>query len=272
MARQRFEAEVPDGMRLGFAQTSEGGVRGLLFDEETSKLVGHAEFFEAEDEDDWWSSTHPGSPDTPPQRDEEYDELIAAISDALALLVIHGVEAAAPHVRQWWQDKAVPAFKSTQMKVKSTLKRTTRSKKTDDGIVTAKMVTLNDTEPSDPCNQEDVGLEAIGPTMSSAEARQRFTDAVMAMAFARQQMRCLHNARISDDDGPLELASTLKELSPQRVGEAIHLVLEGDPSMLDHENLEAFKMRLVTAQLGGDLVPLETKTPVKLLRLAEGEQ
>jgi hypothetical protein len=272
MARQRFEAEVPDGMRLGFAQGSEGGMRGLLFDEETNKLVGHAKLFEAEDDDDWRSSTHQGSPSTPPQRDEQYDEFIAAISEALAHLVLRGVGTAAPHVRQWWQDKAAPAFKSTQMKVKSTLKRTTRSKKTDDGIVTGDMVTLNDTEPSDPSNQEDAGLDAIGPTMSSAEARQRFTDAVVAMAFAREQMRRLHNARISDDDGPSELASTLKELSPQRVGEAIHLMLEAEPSMLHRKNLVAFKTSLVTAQLGGDLVPLGNETPEELLRLAEGEQ
>jgi hypothetical protein len=92
------------------------------------------------------------------------------------------------------------------------------------------------------------------------------------MAFAREQMRHLHNARISDDDGPVELASTLKELSPQRVGEAIHLMLEADPSMLDRENLAAFKMSLVTVQLGVDLVPLRNETPGKRLRLAEGEQ
>jgi len=103
------------------------------------------------------------------------------------------------------------------MKVKSRLKRTTGSKTTDDGIVTADVVTLNDTEPSDPSNQEDAGPEAMGPTMSSAEDRQRFTDAVVALAFAQEQTGLLHNARISDGDGSLELASTLKKLSPQGV-------------------------------------------------------
>jgi len=90
------------------------------------------------------------------------------------------------------------------------------------------------------------------------------------MAFAREQMRRLHNARISDDDGPLELASTLKELSPQRVGEAIHLLLGANPSMLDRENLAVFKTRLVTTRLGGDLVPLGNETPEELLRLGRG--
>jgi hypothetical protein len=36
--------------------------------------------------------------------------------------------------------------------------------------------------------------------------------------------------------------------------------------------LVAFKTSLLTAQLGGDLVPLGNETPEELLRLAEGEQ
>jgi len=90
MPKQRFDAEVPDGMRLGFAYGAEGGTRGLLCDEKTDKLIGQAVFFEVEDDDDddWWTSTHQGRPDTQRQRDEERDQLIADIAGTLAFLVV----------------------------------------------------------------------------------------------------------------------------------------------------------------------------------------
>lgn len=51
MAWQHFKTEVPDGMRLGSATDSEGGVRGLLFDARTNRLVTHALFFRIHDGD-----------------------------------------------------------------------------------------------------------------------------------------------------------------------------------------------------------------------------
>lgn len=215
VVRQRFEAEVPEGMRLGSARSHDGGFRGMLFDEETNKLVTHANFYEVEDDED----------------DEDDDEFVKAISGALALLVI---SSAAPHVRRWWQRKAVPALRSTQLKVRSTWKRTARTSTTD-------LVTARQPEPSDLFS--DDRLQATGLTMTSEEAWRRFTEAVLAMAFARSQMSVLQNASISDDDGPSELARALQELSPERVEDAIHALLEADPSMLDRQNLAAFKLR-----------------------------
>lgn len=47
---------------------------------------------------------------------------------------------------------------------------------------------------------------------------------------------------------------------------------EADPSMLDSENLAAFRMSVGTGQHGGDLVPLTNETPRLVLRLVEDAQ
>lgn len=101
MARKRVEAEVPDGTRLGFAQDSDGGMRGLLFDEETGKLVGHANLFEYDDYGD-------SNDDPPPERDQDVDVIVEVISQVLTNLLIYSAERAAPHVQNWWNDRARP--------------------------------------------------------------------------------------------------------------------------------------------------------------------
>lgn len=85
--------------------------------------------------------------------------------------------------------------------------------------------------------------------MSSAEAQQRLARAVVAAAYADEQMRLLRNARIIDDDDPLELASKMHELTPERLQSAIHLLLQAEPSMLGHDKLAAFEQTLVASEL-----------------------
>jgi hypothetical protein len=92
-------------------------------------------------------------------------------------------------------------------------------------------------------------VETTGPEMSSAEAQQRFARAVVAAAYADEQMRLLRNASITDDDDPLELASKMQELTPERLQSAIHLLLQAEPTMLDHDKLAAFEKTLAAGEL-----------------------
>ena len=92
-------------------------------------------------------------------------------------------------------------------------------------------------------------MEATGPELSSAEAQQRFARAVVAAAYADEQMRLLRNARITDDDDPLELASKMQELTPERLQSAIHLLLQAEPTLLDHDKLAVFEKTLAAGEL-----------------------
>jgi len=142
MVRQNFEVEVPDGMHLGFARDGDGALRGLLFDDDTNDLVGHAKLFEPEG--DW--SDKPDQSEYLATRSAEEDELIAQSAAALAALVILGIEIAAPHVKRWWRNQAAPAVRATRARVKSRLKRP--RDKSDDYILAPDVLTLADLQPS----------------------------------------------------------------------------------------------------------------------------
>lgn len=243
MARKVVEVEIPDGTRLGFAQDAEGGRRGLLFDNETNKLVGHAELFDHELGDDSWTSSGPsrdGGDD-----EDKTDEAAEAIAQALTALVFIGLEAAAPHVRQWWQSKAAPALKSAPGKVRSRVQRRGRSETTesDDDAVAAGLVQRDPGDASADPRQGRDQLAPLGPVMSSSEAEERLAYAVAAMAFAREQMTLLRDARIVDD-GQTKLAGALDDLTPRGLEEAVHLMLEANPSMLNGSDLVALRVGL----------------------------
>jgi hypothetical protein len=137
-------------------------------------------------------------------------------------------------------------IKTTGRKVRTTLSRAPglrRIKNEDDLRV-----------PSGPrSGVERSEVVATGPEMSSAEAQQRLARAVLAAAYANEQMRLLQNARITDDDDPLELASKVHELTPERLQSAIHLLLQAEPTMLDHDKLAAFEQTLVE----GEVAPIK---------------
>jgi len=269
MARKRVEAEVPDGTRLGFAQDSDGGMRGLLFDEETGKLVGHANLFEYDDYGD-------SNDDPPPERDQDVDVIVEVISQVLTNLLIYGAERAAPHVQNWWNDraapalkeKALPAIKSAPGRFRAAAKRTNRRRGSESRGSADVVMALSDTEPLGQVDERPVGIDALGPVMSSAEAQQRLARAVAAVAFAREQMRDLQNATIIDDGDPA-LAGLLNEITPQHLEEAIRMTLEVNPLMLDRPNLSALTIGQRPEGPQGDLVPVRRKDS---LPLAKGKE
>lgn len=260
MPRKLVEVEVPEGTRLGFAQDSEGGMRGLLFDSTTNKLVGHAELFDHEADEDSWGS---GSGDYDGDDDDngdEIDEIAEIIGTALAILAIRGIEAAAPHLKDWWNGKAAPALKSAPGKVRAKLKRSKGRTEQDGQMIAVELIPADSQETPDPTEGGQATLQPAGPTMSSAEAEERLAYAVAAMAFAREQMRLLQTARIVDDDGLVELASTLNEFTPERIEQAVHLMLEANPSLARGQDLLALKVGLGTGA-EHEPIPVEHHEP-----------
>ncbi len=94
--------------------------------------------------------------------------------------------------------------------------------------------------------------------MSSSEARERFISALLARLFSEEQMRVLRNARIENENVPLEL-SAMEALTPQQVGDSIKLMLEKHPSLLDEETLTEFWKVLARNQADSEHVPLRNE-------------
>jgi len=249
MAKKLLQTDVPEGMRLGMVKDSEG-VRGLLFDDKTNKLVGHAELFEVDDDEDG------EKPDPEPiDRDDEYDEWVDLLSQLLTAALIAGIEKAGPPIGRWMRTRAIPALRSAPARAKTKLSRPSKSKEAG----TIDQIAPSETEAS--ADGEQIGIATLGPTMTAAEARQRLTAAVMATAYAQEQMRLLHHAQILDDDEPLALGQALNELSPEGVQHVVRSILEDDPSMLGAGSLTAFVLALETGHLSSEPVPVRVHAP-----------
>ncbi|WP_028804787.1 hypothetical protein [Streptomyces sp. 142MFCol3.1] len=94
-------------------------------------------------------------------------------------------------------------------------------------------------------------------TMSGAEARKRFAAAVVARIYSDGQLRLVRNARVVDEgeDGPVELGAT-DDLTPQRIGEHVALMLEANPSLLDEDTLVELEKLVAKIRADGGCVPI----------------
>ncbi len=83
-------------------------------------------------------------------------------------------------------------------------------------------------------------LEAYLPSMSSAEAQQRLTAALIAMAVSKraravsdEQLGILLHARIEDTDCDPAGQGSLENLTPEDVERRVHQMLTASPALLD---------------------------------------
>lgn len=270
--RKRFDVEIPDGQHLGFSRDSDGAYRAHLFDDETNQLVGHAELFEPGD-DDWGASNVDnayGWESESEDRNEDLDELAEALGNLVALGIITAAALAAPHIKRWWTDKVLPALKSTPARIKSAWKHVARSRSTDEEVITAELVVAE--PPSVQSSSEvDVALEELRVTMTSDEARQRFVAALVAKAFADEQLRLLRAARIEAGEDNAELERALRELTPEQVRDAINRMLANDPALLDRESLAEFGRLVDRGSPDPAYLPLGRAGVREVLRLTDGQ-
>jgi hypothetical protein len=94
-------------------------------------------------------------------------------------------------------------------------------------------------------------------TMSGAEARKRFAAAVIARIYSDGQLRLVRNARVVEEaeDGPVELGA-MGDLTPQRIGEHVALLLETDPSLLGGDTLAELGKLVAEIRADGGYVPI----------------
>lgn len=176
MARQRFETEVPDGLRLGSAADSEGGVRGLLFHERTNRLVRHARFFPVHDGDSGWHPARGPRHLSPIEHRWPEEILKRAAQDVvwrLDDLVRPHLEQATDAGADWVRDKLASAWLSAKTKLQSKLVGTTTSESVAVGTVSPSARTRIDNREPQPSDGA-ADFDGAHPTMSSAEARQCF--------------------------------------------------------------------------------------------------
>lgn len=253
MARENFDVEVPEGSHLGFSRDTDGAYRAHLFDDETNELVGHAELFEPDANSDAGSTMAPDPVfiyvDNERSDSRADDTEVQDVLAALALLgIIVAAQKAAPHLKRWWNARALPFLKNARSKL-SRMHKPNGSR-----IVQAEVPALDESAPAGSAQAVLSALDEYRRSMSSAEARERFIAALVARLFSEQQFSLLREARIEDQSGSLELASAIETLTPQQLEDSIRLMLESNPSWPNQETLAELGNLLGDGRIDGEHV------------------
>ncbi|MCX4782190.1 hypothetical protein [Streptomyces sp. NBC_01264] len=229
---------VHKGARLTRSRKTEGAYRGMTRDADTNQL-GQAEIFLTPREE----------PDPEAQERREKAEFLAEMLVHFGLLV---VEKAGPPVRTWWYEQALPAAKAKwndqalpAVKARwSSVARALTSERRAGAAAqdTEEVVTV----PGDRRS-----------AMRAAEARERISEAVLARVYSDEQIRLVRNARIvfEGQDGPVEPEAS-DDLTPQRIGEYVALMLEANPSLLGVDTLAELGDLVAKIRADGGCVPV----------------
>ena len=240
-----YQPIVPEGQHLGTSHKVDGAVTGHLFQDGTNELKGHAAWRWVDEPEQDYSPSYEYEPSREPTPEEprkltpEERELAEKIAEIIVAGAVRAVVAATPHVKRWWNEKAVPP-------VKSAWKRVSAQRKANNQAAAA---TSSSVRPATfVASATSVELAVAEPkiSMRTAEWEQRFRAMLAAGAFKEEQLRILSSARIEDGDALLETQSTMEQLTPQQFADRIKLMLEANPSLLDEET-SAELMRVFSA-------------------------
>ncbi len=218
--------------------------------------VGQAEIFlKKENGPDPVAAYSPGWLDSDPHESETRAQERREEAEFLAEVLLHigrkVAEKAAPHVRKWWFEQALPVAKakwngqalpSIKAKWSSVARSRTSDRRAEAAEDLQDVVTVS-------------GDQRM--SMSGAEARKRLAAAVMARIFSDGQLRLVRNARVVNEgtDDPVELGAP-DDLTPQRIGEYVALVLEANPSLSGEDVLAELGKLVANIRADGGCVPV----------------
>lgn len=264
-----------DDDSLSPGNRSDGGWSQNLFDDD-GNLRGHARFVPDPDSDD---DDYAYSPyDDPPmfmssetrwESDNEYDaeagdDTADQLAEALILLIgaaaIAGVTYAAPRIKNWTEETALPFIKGTLSKVRvpwgKKRDQESAADETVDGIVVSDEPFEAIEQSNSHATTEPLQIEAKRQMMSNAEAQARLVAAAAAQLFADEQTRLVMRADVVNatdvDDVRRQLAThphdKLEDIL-QHLARNPRLLEDGSlaqlASMLDHNTprLDALQQR-----------------------------
>ena len=257
-----------DDDSLSPGNRSDGGWSQNLFDDD-GNLRGHARFVPDPDSDD---DDYAYSPyDDPPmfmssetrwESDNEYDaeagdDAADQLAEALILLIgaaaIAGVTYAAPRIKNWTEETALPFIKGTLSKVRLPWgkKRDQESavNETLDGIVVLDEPFEAIEQTDSHATPEPLQIEANRQKMSNAEAQARLMAAVAAQRFAMEQARLVSQ---SDIVGAADVNEVMQQITehPQEMLDTLIEQLARNPRLLEDGSLAQLASILDSNSLG----------------------
>lgn len=252
-----------EGTHLASSNDTKGASRGILFDDKTNELVGHAELIkvdESEYESDYSYDYQENQQKVELSPEEQkFAQLVAEAIAAGTAYVL--TEYVAPHVNRWWQNKAVPTMKekwkifTDKRKDRPSPKGKKKSKLHTDEIVNA-----NVTIPGTFSHGLEEAYEKYMNDMTSEEAQRELLDIFILSALLTTKIRKLSNARIINGDAPgayLEGQEILERLTaPEYIG-SINQILEKNPQLMEEKAAVLSGILRRNLVLNGQYVPIE---------------
>ncbi len=246
---------IKEGTHLASSQDTPGTYRGTLYDDNTNKLVAHAEWErvdedESEDEYDYWDDD---------EEEEEEEESSSEISDLLAEIVVAGViivgtvvvtEYVAPRVKIWWQNKAEPTLKKKWQILTAKIKDKQKSN-----------LHTNEIVPNKPSYELEEAYQKYVNDITSEEAKRKLLDIFILSALLIAKITKLSNSRIIENgDAPTEYLAGQKVLewlnTPEYIS-CINQILQNNPQLLEEKAVDFYEILGRNLVLNGYYIPIE---------------
>ena len=257
-----------DDDSLSPGNRSDGGWSQNLFDDD-GNLRGHARFVPDPNSDDDQYTYSPY--DEPPmfmssetrwESEDEYDaeagdDAADQLAEALILLIgaaaIAGVTYAAPRIKNWTEETALPFIKGTLSKVRLPWRKKRDQEsavnETLDGIVVLDEPFEAIEQTDSHATPEPLQIEANRQKMSNAEAQARLMAAVAAQRFAMEQARLVSQ---SDIVGAADVNEVMQQIAehPQEMLDTLIEQLARNPRLLEDGSLAQLASILDSNSLG----------------------
>ncbi len=259
-----YRVKLKEGTHLASSQDTRGTFRGTLYDDETNKLVGHAELEKVNESEFGCDYSYDYALDQQKvELSPETQELAEALVEALLVLGAIAVkEHIAPRVNRWLQNKVIPTMKerweflADRKKDKLSLK----DKKTSD-LHTNEIATSDEIVQDIFSHELEEAYEKYINDMTSEEAQRELLDIFILSALLTAKIRKLSNARIIDNgDAPteyLEGQKILERLTTPEYVNCINQILGNNPQLLKEKTAGLSGILGRNLVLNGQYVPIE---------------
>lgn len=259
-----YRVKLKEGTHLASSQDTHGTFRGTLYDDETNKLVGHAELEKVDESEYGWDHSY----DYPLDQQEvelspEMQKLTQAVGALFAIATIHVItEHVAPGIKHWWQNKAVPTIKKKWEIF--TAKREDEpfpKDKKKSNLHTNEMITADEIVQDMFSHKLEEAYEKYMNDMTSEEAQRELLDVFILSALLIAKIRKLSNARIIENgDAPTEYLEGQKiseRLTTSEYIDCINQILESNPQLLEEKTAGFSGILGRNLVLNGQYVPIE---------------
>jgi hypothetical protein len=252
-----YKPIIKEGTHLAPSKKTPGAFRGTQLSNANNQVDGQTEWVKVE-EDEYDYRYSPRAYEDSCEKVEltkEQRELADMIGDVAAAAIIALLAAVAPHIKNWWQETAVPSIKRTWQDI--TGKKKAKSLPPKDITRATEVFATAETS-----QEIDEAYAKYINNITSEEAQRELLDIFILSAVVVDKIRKLSNSRIVDDGNPQEYImgnEVVAKLSNPQFVDSKNEILKNNPNLLKVKS-PALSLILGRALiLDGEYVPIENK-------------